>query len=84
MSAFYRACQYIEFYPGEFDKESAALMFATFHVQKLLAPMATKEELSERQKAMRNEADDVARGYMELLISSGIAKLKDGYTRSPL
>jgi len=80
MSAFYRACQYIEFHPGELDRESAALLFATFRVQQLLAPKATKEELSERQKATRKDVDDAARGYMELLISSGIGSLKDGYT----
>jgi hypothetical protein len=80
MSAFYRACQYIEFHPGELDRESAALLFATFRVQQLLAPKATKEELSGRQKATRKDVDDAARGYMELLISSGIGRLKGGYT----
>jgi hypothetical protein len=75
MSAFYRACQYIQFHPGELDRESAALLFATFRVQ-LLAPKATKEELSERQKTWMTRA----RGYMELLISSGIGRLKDGCT----
>jgi hypothetical protein len=80
MSAFYRACQYIQFHPGELDRESAALLFATFRVQQLLAPKATKEELSERQKATRKDVDDAARGYMELLISSGIGRLKDGCT----
>src|ERR1022692_3507032 len=74
MSAFYRACQYIEFLPGELDRDSAALLFATFHVQQLLAPKATKEELSGYRKNARNQVDEVARAYMELLISSGIAK----------
>jgi hypothetical protein len=80
MSAFYRACQYLEFRPGELDRESAALLFATFRIQQLLSPNATKEELSELQKSTRNDVDKTARGYMDLLISSDICKLKDGWT----
>jgi hypothetical protein len=80
MSAFYRACQYIEFHPGELDRESAALLFATFRVQQLLAPKATKEELSELQKATRKDVDKAAREYMDLLIRSEIGRLKDGWT----
>jgi hypothetical protein len=80
MSAFYRACQYIDFHPGELDRESAALLFATFRIQQLLAPNANKEDLSARQKATRRDVDDAARGYMEMLVSSGIGRLKAGYT----
>lgn len=80
MSAFYRACQYIEFHPGELDREGAALLFATFRVQQLLAPNATKEELSELQKATRKDVDKAAREYMGLLIRSEIGRLKDGWT----
>lgn len=80
MSAFYRACQYTEFHPGELDRESAALLFATFRVQQLLAPKATKEELSELQKATRKDVDKAAREYMDLLIHSDIGRLKDGWT----
>jgi len=80
MAAFYRACQCIEFHPGELDRESAALLFATFRIQQLLAPNANKEELSARQKATRKDVDDTARGYMEMLVSSGIGRLKAGYT----
>jgi hypothetical protein len=78
MCAFYRACQYIEFHPGELDREGAALLFATFRVQQLLAPKATKEELAELRKNIRNNVDKAAREYMDLLISSDIGKLKDG------
>jgi hypothetical protein len=83
MSAFYRACQAIDFQPGELDRESAALLFATFRVQQLLAPNATRQELSELQKATRKNVDDAALGYVELLISSGIGRLKNGYTLQP-
>jgi hypothetical protein len=50
MSAFYRACQYVEFHPDELNRESAALLFATFRIQQLLAPKASKEELAELRK----------------------------------
>ena len=78
MCAFYRACQYIEFHPGELDRESAALLFATFRVQQLLSPKATKEELSALRKTTRNQVDKAAQEYMDLLISSNIGKLKGG------
>jgi hypothetical protein len=80
MSAFYKACQYIDFNPGELNRESAALLFATFRIQQLLDPKATKEELSELQKSTRNNVDKAARGYMDMLINSNIGRLKDGYT----
>lgn len=80
MSAFYRACQYLDFHPGELDRESAALLFATFRIQQLLAPNATKEELSELRKTTRKDVDKKAREYIDLLISSDIGKLKDGWT----
>jgi hypothetical protein len=80
MSAFYRACQYLDFHPSELNRESAALLFATFRVQQLLAPEATKEQLSATQKATRRDVDKMAKEYMKLLISSDIAKLKDGYS----
>jgi hypothetical protein len=84
MCAFYRACQYIEFNPEELDRESAALLFATFAMQKLLAPKATKEELAALRKSTRNDVDHAARGYIDELISSDIGKLKKGVTLPPL
>ncbi|HUJ30072.1 MAG TPA: hypothetical protein VLY23_02245 [Candidatus Acidoferrum sp.] len=83
MSAFFRACQYVEFHPGELDRKSAALLFATFRIQQLLAPEATRQELEELRKSTRKGVDNTAREYIELLITSGIGKLKDGYTLPP-
>ena len=76
MSAFYRACEDVEFRPGELNRDSAGLLFATFRIQQLLAPKATKVELAELRKTTRKGVDEAAHEYRELLISSGIANPK--------
>jgi len=72
MAAFFLACHNLEFHSDE-NKESAALLFATFRVQQLLSPKATGDELAQLRKATRRDVGNTAQEYKEQLISSGMA-----------
>lgn len=80
IAAFSRACQYVDFNPLEMNRESAILLLMTFRVQQLLSPGAAKEQLSQLRAQTRKQVEDTAREYATLIVSSGIGKMKEGYS----
>lgn len=81
-AAFFRAAQYIDFYPKEPDRDTCVTMFMGFHLQQKLAPNASKAELKELLRSTRNQVETAARGYAEMIIASEIGRFKDGWNFS--
>jgi len=78
-AAFFRAAQYIDFNPLDFDRDAAVTMFMGFHLQKLLAPNADVKELAALQKKTRDDTEEAAKGYAEMIIASKLGTLKEGF-----
>jgi|SRR5277367_3946844 len=79
VATYSRAAQFIEFYEGQPDRETAVAMLVAFKIQQLISPDGTKEQFSELRKTTRRQLEEAARGYAETIISSGLGKLKDGW-----
>lgn len=82
-TAFSRAMQAVEMNPLDLTKDGAFAMFTVFRIQQLLYPKASRDEMSVLQKKTRNEAEIAARGYAEMLISSGQGKFREGFDFNP-
>ena len=78
-AAFSRAAQFIDFDEGQPDKQTAIAMLMSFRLQQLLAPGAKKEELAQMRQSTRNTMEETAKGYAEMIISSGMGKVRDGW-----
>lgn len=77
-AAFTRALQAVELDPMELPKDGAFALLTTFHFMKLLHPNLTSEEFAELRKRTRGSVDTTARGYVDLLTTSGMGKPKQG------
>jgi hypothetical protein len=78
-SAFARAMQFVEMNPTDLTKDSAFALFTVFEFQKRRYPDAKPEEMNALRKKTRDEVENSARGYAEMLIKSGQGRLKDGF-----
>lgn len=78
-AAFYRATQFIEFFPTQPDRETSIAMLWTFRLQELLFPNGTPEEMKKLRKISRDQMELASRDYAEMLIKSGLGKLKEGF-----
>ncbi|HYB62024.1 MAG TPA: hypothetical protein VEH50_11165 [Methylomirabilota bacterium] len=77
-AAFTRALQAVELDPMELPKDGAFALLTAFHFQKLLNPKFTPEDLAALRKLTRGSVEKTARENVDLLIKSGIGKLKEG------
>ena len=77
-AAFFRAAQAVEFAPLQPDRETSIAMLMAFRIQQLLAPNASREELATLRQTTREQIEEGARGYAEMIINSGFGRLKDG------
>ena len=78
-ATFSRAAQFIDFHPGQPDKDTAIAMLMAFRIQQLIAPDAKKEEFAELRKTTRNQVEKEAAVWAQTIIDSGLGKLKDGW-----
>jgi len=78
-AAFFRAAQFITFFPEQPDRETAIALLTTFHTQKLIAPDAKPEELAKLRQETREQIERESAAWAQLMIDSGIGKLKDGW-----
>jgi len=75
-AAFTRALQAVDLDPMELPKDGAFALLTCFHLQKLVNTHLTPEELSALHKLDRENVDKAAYGYVDLLIKSGMGKMK--------
>jgi hypothetical protein len=78
-AAFSRAAQFIDFYAGQPDKQSAIAILMSMRLEELLVPDATAEGLAHLRKSVRETIELNAKVYAEMIISCGMGKLKDGW-----
>jgi hypothetical protein len=78
-ATFSRAAQFIDFYPGQPDKDTAIAMLMAFRIQQLIAPDGKKEEFAELRKTTRKQVEKEAGIWAQIIIDSGLGKLKDGW-----
>jgi hypothetical protein len=78
-AAFYRAAQFITFFPEQPDKDTAIALLTTFRTQQLLAPDAKPEELAQLRQETREQIEKESAAWAQLIIDSGIGELKDGW-----
>jgi len=83
-AAFSRALQAVELDPLELRPDGAFALLTSFHFQQLLHKGTfTKEQLHELQRLTRKNIDTSARGYVEMLTSSGLGKIREGVKLEP-
>lgn len=73
-AAFTRALQVVELDPRELPKDAAFALLTAFRFQQLLNPAFKPEEFFALQKQTRNDIDQAAHGYIDMLIKSGLSK----------
>jgi hypothetical protein len=82
-AAFSRAAQFIDFNEGQPDKQTAIAMLVSFRLEQLLAPPnITAEGLAHLRKSARDKMERASKEYAQMIISSGIGKLKHGWNLS--
>lgn len=77
-AAFQRALQVVEILPEELPEDAAFALFTSFHFQSLRFANAKPEDVAKLRKDTRANVDRDAKGYVQLLLSSGLAKKKPG------
>lgn len=77
-AAFQRALQAVEILSGELPKDAAFALFTAFHFQSLRFANAKPEDIAKLRKDTRANVDKDARGYVQMLLASGLAKKKPG------
>ncbi|SRR6266404_3327908 len=83
-ASFTRALQGVELFPAELREDGAFALLTTFHLQKLLhRSKFTPEQLAELRALTREQLEKSAREDAQLLIRSGLGKLKDGVELNP-
>jgi len=78
-AAFFRAAQFIAFFPEQPDRETAIAILTTFHTQKLIASDAKPEDLAKLRQETREQIEREAEVWAKLMIDSGIGELKEGW-----
>ena len=77
IATFFRAAQFIDFYEDQPDRETAIAMLMSFRVQQLIAPDAKPEELADLRKKTRDQMENSAREYAQMIVKNGLGKLKE-------
>lgn len=77
-AAFRRAMQAVEIDPGELPEDAAFALFTTFHFQSVRFSGAKPADVAKLRKDTRASIDKDARGYIDMLINSGLAKRRAG------
>jgi hypothetical protein len=78
-ATFAYASQFIDFVEGQPGKEASVAILQTFHTQKLLAPNATKAELTDLQKKTRSQIAKEAVEWARLMVTCGLGTMKEGW-----
>jgi len=83
-ASFTKALQAVELPPTELPKDGAFALLTSFYFQQVLHSEKFKpEELNDLRKSTRHQVEIGARDYAEMLIKSGLGKLKDGVEFNP-
>ena len=61
------------------DNETSIALLAAFHTQKQIAPEAKPVELARLRQETREQIAREASAWAQLMIDSGIGRLKDGW-----
>jgi hypothetical protein len=75
-AAFTRALQFVELDAMELQKDAAFALLTQFRLQQLLHPEYTPAQHAELRKLDRANLGKAARGYVEMLLKSGMGKQK--------
>lgn len=78
-ATYSRAAQFIDFFEGQPDRETAIAMLVAFRIQQLISPEGKKEEFAELRRTTRNQVEKEAAVWAQTIIDSGLGKLKDGW-----
>ena len=83
-ASFTKALWAVELSPVELREDGAFALMTSFYFQQLLhTTKFTPEQLAELRKHTRNQVETGARDYAEMLIKSGLGRLKDGVEFNP-
>ena len=83
-ASFTKALRGVELSPSELREDGAFALMTSFYFQQLLhTNKLTPAELGELRKHTRSQVETGARDYAEMLIKSGLGKLKDGVEFNP-
>jgi hypothetical protein len=82
-ASFSRALQAVELKPLELPKDGAFALLTGFHFQKLLNEDFTPDQFQELFKLERKQVDNMARGYVQELVASGMASPREGIVITP-
>jgi hypothetical protein len=83
-ASFTRALQGVELLPAELREDGAFALLTTFHLQKLLHSSKFRpEQLAELRALTRKQLEKSALEDAQLLIKSGLGKLKEGVEFNP-
>ena len=77
-AAFTRALQAIELDPKQLPKDGAFALLTSFYFQNKLNPGMAPEDLTRLHKNTRQTVEKIAREHVNLLLMSGMGKMKDG------
>lgn len=77
-AAFTRSLQAVELDPMQLPQDGAFALLTAFHLQKLRNPQFTPEEFATLRSDTRRNVEKTARTYADLLVGSGLGKLKKG------
>jgi hypothetical protein len=78
-ATYSRAAQFIDFFEGQPDRETAIAMLVAFRIQQLISPEGKKEEFAELRRTTRNQVEKEAAVWAQTIIDSGLGKLKEGW-----
>jgi hypothetical protein len=83
-ASFTRALQGVELLPAELREDGAFALLTTFHLQKLLhGSKFTADQLAELRALTRKQLEKSAREDAQLLMRSGLGRLKEGVELNP-
>jgi hypothetical protein len=78
-ATYSRAAQFIDFFEGQPDRETAIAMLVAFRIQQLISPEGKKEEFAELRRTTRNQVEKEAAVWAQTIIDSGLGRLKEGW-----
>jgi len=83
-ASFARALLGVELFSEELPKDGAFALLTSFYFQQVLhSGKFTPEQLGELRKQTRRQVELGARDYAEMLVKSGLGKMKDGVEFNP-
>lgn len=77
-ASFRRAMQVVEIPPDELPEDAAFALLTSFHFQSVRFANAKPEDLSKLRKDTRAKVDTDAKGYVQMLLSSRMARKRPG------